>query len=103
MPEQSLSMNCARYGIQDFSTSFQSWAYFLHYASCMMNSRNSKRKPRHRAIGALALSLGLAIQLANRAGLQPRLDAVEQLADTPRTPAERIALLPEMYKNLQPG
>ena len=34
---------------------------------------------------------GLAIQLANRIGLQHRLDAVDALPDRPRTLAERVA------------
>lgn len=47
--------------------------------------------------GPLVLELnarpGLAIQLANRKGLVPRLDLIKAQADTPRTPADRVSFV----------
>lgn len=56
--------------------------------------------------GPLILELnarpGLAIQIANRAGLRPRLEAVEQHRSGLATVAERVAFAKERFAALQP-
>lgn len=53
------------------------------------------------SLGPLILELnarpGLGIQIANRAGLLPRLEAIQELGRHPRSPAERAALAGERF------
>lgn len=60
-----------------------------------------------RHMGPLILEInarpGLAIQIANQAGLQERLDAVEALAEIPADPAARVALTIALFGNAVPA
>lgn len=55
-------------------------------------------------LGPLMLEInarpGLSIQLANKRGLLPRLEAVENLKKIPASAAERVALAKELYSKL---
>jgi alpha-L-glutamate ligase-like protein len=58
-------------------------------------------------LGPIVLELyarpGLAIQLANRAGLRPRLDAVDESWQPDRPVAERVALARAIVRGVRPS
>ena len=55
---------------------------------------DSKRGPLMLEINARP---GLSIQLANKRGLLPTLEAVESIKKIPTSPAERVKLAKEIY------
>lgn len=57
-------------------------------------------------LGPLMLEInarpGLSIQLANKKGLLPRLEAVEKIKKIPETALERVALAKKLYRTIAP-